>query len=565
MKRKHILISALMLSALSLISCDDFLDTSSKTNLNSETAYSNAESADMDLIGCYDGWQRTISDEGVGIYLTAELASEQAFGGLGLSDDKNNNAIDQFDISVAPSYNNLFDTDWTNYYKAIYRCNQLIQADATINWNGDTKTEGRIMGEARAIRAILYFDLARLFGDVPLLLVPTEENVPRTPVKEVYQAIFDDFKFAIANIPADAYPLENRNSNDGRITKYAAEALLARAYLYYTGYYGEEHPACSKAEATAAINDVVEKGGYELEKNYKDFWMPSSDITSESKTGSGDDIKYAWETSYAGKWYDGNGWRSGQKDLSKEIVLNLKFNTTHDYAGNSDGNTFSVYLGPRTTCANSVHIASGWGACSVTPYFVSQFKSDPRFSACVWKCDDATDFEPDLAGTYEYTGYYTRKYAPMCFSDGTRQEVGFKLGEKHQNITYYQDYTVMRYADVLLMQSELTGTADGLNKVRARVGLPEVSYSIENLRKERAIELAFEGVHFWDLMRYEKDGAYAARTITEAQNGAKVLNGGVDATTKFEVSNFTTKKGLMQIPNTQISRSGGVLTQNAGW
>ncbi len=88
--------------------------------------------------------------------------------------------------------------------------------------------------------------------------------------------------------------------------------LLARAYLYYTGYYGEEHPACSKAEATAAINDVVENGGYELEENYKDFWMPSSDITAESKTVTGDVTKYTWQTTYAGKWYDGKTWKSGQ-------------------------------------------------------------------------------------------------------------------------------------------------------------------------------------------------------------------------------------------------------------
>ena len=53
----------------------------------------------------------------------------------------------------------------------------------------------------------------------------------------------------------------------------------------------------------------------------------------------------------------------------------------------------------------------------------------------------------------------------MCFADGTRQEVGFKLGEQHQNVTYYQDYTIMRYADVLLMHSELNGNADGLNQV----------------------------------------------------------------------------------------------------
>lgn len=197
MKRKHILMSALLLSALSLTSCDDYLDTSSKTDMNTETAYSTPAAADMDLVGCYDGWQRTLSDQGVGMYLTAEFASEEAFGGLGLSDAKNNNVIDQFDLGIAPSYNDLYNTDWKNYYAAIFRCNQLIQADATINWNGDTKTQGRIMGEARALRAILYFDLVRLFGDVPLLLTPSEENIPRTPAKEVYQAIFDDLKYAL--------------------------------------------------------------------------------------------------------------------------------------------------------------------------------------------------------------------------------------------------------------------------------------------------------------------------------------------------------------------------------
>lgn len=82
---------------------------------------------------------------------------------------------------------------------------------------------------------------------------------------------------------------------------------------------------------------------------------------------------------------------------------------------------------------------------------------------------------------------------------------------------------------------------------------------------ERAIELAFEGVHYWDLMRYEKDGAYAARAIAAAQNGAKVMIGGNEATTSFSESNFTAKKGLMQIPSTQITLSGNKLVQNPGW
>ncbi len=559
MNKKYIIASVLAASTVAFTSCEDYLETSSKTTLNSEIAYSDLETAEMALIGCYDGWQRTISDEGVGMYLLAEFASEQAHGGLGYSDARNYNVIDQFDASVAPSYADIFNTDWTNYYQGIYRCNMLISQDENIDWDGDETARGRVLGEARAIRAILYFDLARMFGDVPLLTEPSSDNLPRSAASEVYAVIFDDLKYAAENIPEDAYPLSNINSNDGRITKYAAEAMMARAYLYYSGYYGEEPTNCTKAEATDAINDVVDNGGYELEANYCDLWMPAC-TTDASSDGT-----YAWSTTYAGKWYDGSSWQSGQGNLSKEFVLNLKMNTTSDYNGNSDGLVFSVYLGPRNNHATSVNIASGWGACPVTKYFVDKWSNDPRFSTCAWSCN-AASFDPDLADSYEYTGYYTRKYAPMCFSDGTRQEVGFNLGEAHQNLTYYQDYTVIRYADVLLMYSELNEEVSGLNQVRKRAGLSELSaYSTDRIREEREIEFAFEGIHFWDIMRYEKDGAYAADVIATAQNGATVTSGGNTTTTTFTSGNFTAKKGLMQIPSTQITLSNGVLEQNAGW
>lgn len=553
MKTRHIFLTGTMaLAAFAVTSCS--LDTESMTQQNDETAYRNLEAAELALVGCYDGWQRTISSEDIGIYMLAEFASDQAHAGLGLSDAKNNNAIDQFDLSVAPSYNNLFNNDWINYYAAIFRCNKIIVNENVTDW-GTEADKGRVLGQARALRAILYFDLARMFGDVPLLTGPSKENIARTPAAEVYKQIFEDLKYAAANIPANAFPLSARESNDGHITKYAAEALLARAYLYYTGYYGTENEACTKQEAVDALNDVIQNGGYELEPSYADLFMPA--CTKDASSGE----DYGWETTYKGKYYNG-GWKS---DISKEVILNLKFGSTSDYDGNADGNVFQVYLGPRNVCAASMCIASGWGACSVTKAFVDKYKNDPRFSTCAWSCDEA-GFKADVNDTYEYTGYYTRKYAPMCFADGTRQEVGFKLGVAHMNLTYYQDWTVMRYADVLLMHSELTGTADGLNRVHQRSCPGEtLSYSIENIRNERAIEFAFEGVHYWDLMRYEKDGAYAGRAIEEAQNGAVVMNGGLEATVKFDVSNFTAKKGLMQIPNTQITLSGGVLKQNAGW
>lgn len=94
----------------------------------------------------------------------------------------------------------------------------------------------------------------------------------------------------------------------------------------------------------------------ELEANYKNLWMPACTKDASSNR------EYAWSTTYAGKWYDGKTWKAGQGSLSKEIVLNMKFNSTRDYNGNGDGNTFSVYLGPRNRSAADICIASGWGA-----------------------------------------------------------------------------------------------------------------------------------------------------------------------------------------------------------
>src|SRR5690606_42110193 len=93
--------------------------------------------------------------------------------------------------------------------------------------------------------------LFRLFGRVPLLTSPTSENVPQVEAKETYQLIVEDLKIAADNIPADAYPKSNAANNDGRVTAHAAKALLARMYLFYTGYYGVDDLAVTKAEVLA--------------------------------------------------------------------------------------------------------------------------------------------------------------------------------------------------------------------------------------------------------------------------------------------------------------------------
>ena len=136
-------------------------------------------------------------------------------------------------------------------------------------------------------------------------------------------------------------------------------------------------------------------------------------------------------------------------------------------------------------------------------------------------------------------------------------------------------YTIMRYADVLLMAAELgsSNAQDYLNKVHSRAyatenadgsaKTPKLSVDVtkENIMEERRLEFAFEGVRYWDLLRQGVDVAAAAIVAS----GESVLNGGIEGTVSYSAQNIISKRGFQQIPQTQITLSNNVLKQNAGW
>ena len=99
-----------------------------------------------------------------------------------------------------------------------------------------------------------------VFGKYPLFTEPVNENRAQANPEEVYNLIFSDLKFAADNIPAGAYPKSAAASNDGHITKFAAEALLARVYLFYTGYYGKE----PQVEGVTSFGIAGREGFYSL-------------------------------------------------------------------------------------------------------------------------------------------------------------------------------------------------------------------------------------------------------------------------------------------------------------
>lgn len=576
MNKFKLYILGLGLASMGLASCTaGFLDVESKKESTTDNFYRTESDAWRALIGCYDGWQCTTSSAGCAFYYASEIMADECFAGVGITDARNYQVIDRFDASQSPSDMNILENEWKNYYAAIYRCNELLAHEDQISWTSED-TKGTYMGECRAIRALCYFDMVRMWGNIPLFTEPVNENRPQADPDEVYNVIFSDLLYAVNNIPASAYPKSAAASNDGHITKYAASALLARVYLFYTGYYGKEPQVegVTKASVLQGLEDfiaVAESEGYGLVEEFKNLW-PAASTSWTLNESTGD---YEQTSTYAG---DGN----------KEVVLAQKFNYTQDYNGNNDGNRWLVNMGLRNYLGHAPY-GRGWGGCTVNPKMWTVYGTgDERRDASIINLvsegiADESDFEASYKDQREYTGYTVKKYTPMSKwtkddASGTWSLVDevADLGEGDFQISQYQNFIVMRYADVLLMAAELgsPNAQEYLNEVRQRAytaedeegnltlstNYREVTATKDNIMNERMLEFAFEGQRYWDLLRQGVE--YAASQI--ATNTAVTSGGNPDNVT-IEASDIVEKQGLSQIPNNQITLSNGVLKQNTGW
>ncbi|SFU66625.1 SusD family protein [Pustulibacterium marinum] len=530
---KKITIYAAAVAMLSLGSCSkDYLDTEPMTELTSSNFYTTPSEAYDALVGCYDGMQIAEGASGTPFALASEILSDDCYGGVGNSDAYNYQAIDEFDPTRAPSYVDIYDDTWTKYYAAIFRCNTLLQNLDNIDWTGSEELRPIYESEARFIRAYMYFDLVRLFGNVPLLTEPSVENLPQAEPDEVYTVIAQDLLFAAENLEDVTYS----STTHGRITKWAAKSMLGRVYLYYTGYYGQSDLVglVSQSEALQHLEDVIDNSGHGLVSDFNTLWPAASPDT------------------YAG-------------EDNEEVVFSVKFTYTSDYDGNTDGNHWMVMFGMREF--SYYPYGNGWGVTVNSDLYDLYNDGDSRQEASVIALDEEEIPFTNIDKQREYTGYYNKKYAPMLAydEDGNLNSAAVILGGDDFMIGQFQDYFVIRYSDVLLMAAELgSGNAQSyFNMVRERAmgdSYTQIPVNTTNLMKERHKEFALEGVRYWDLLR--QGVSTAANTIATSTT---LLNGGVEVTKTISASKIQETEGLQQIPNTQITLSDGVLEQNNGW
>lgn len=547
MKKIYIyIITAICL--LVFYSCaDSFLDSNPKTGSTENNFYKDKKDAERALVGCYDGLQQ-IWSEGVSFPVMSEICSDNCHGGTGNADSYSYQAIEEFDPLRSPSEKDIFNANWKAYYNAVFRCNTLLAKLDGTDWKGDDVAKLNIECQARFLRAFFYFDMVRIWGNIPLLVEPSDENLPQADPDDVYELIATDLKYVIDNIVSEPYSAAWAEKNDGRVNKWAAEALLARVYLFYTGYYNKSDlvGVVNQTEVLQGLEDIISNGGYDLIPDFARLW-PASAAYQKEVEGAGSTMAYA-----------GKG--------NQETVFAVKYNYTSNYDGNTDGNHWLVMMGIRT---NELHYpyAKGWGGCTVSPGLVNTYSMmDERRTASIINIS-GEGITQDIKDQREYTGYTNKKYTPKSVynEDGELVDEAEDLGGENFMIGQFQDYVVIRYADVLLMAAEL-GSPNAQNyfdQVRQRAyksNFTSLAVTKDNILKERRLEFAFEGIRYWDVLRQGLNQA----ALTLAQT-TTVLNGGVSAQKIIRGENLLKTKGFQQIPGTQISQSKNVLKQNSGW
>lgn len=518
MKKIRIHIIALSVASLLSVSCTkEFLEVDPLDREVSATFYKTEAQAMEALVSVYDvlGHQDAPGTAWAPVVTVNDILSDDSYaGGQDFNDGMDEDELNTFRI---PSTNKMVHSLWLKNYKGVYRANLLMEKIEGVN--ASTEFKDRLVAEAKFLRAYFYFELVKYFENVPLLTRtlggPSEYQQPQAKPEDVYNQIALDLVEAIQVLP-ELIPA----SESGRASKWAAQALLARVYLFYNGVYGAELKAgdqtVDRTTVVGYLDELIAESGHDLLPDYKDNFKLAGEYGKES----------VFEISYGDTpaWWDWN------------------------YTIGGEGNLAAQMQGPRI--GNSSKWDRGWSFGIVSQKLVDDIKDDPRFDATVL---EETELDGSLEKGYQHTGYFSEKYSSDAEHWGAD-------GQFELNRT--ANWRVIRFSDVLLMAAELgsPNAQSYLDRVRSRVGLPSVAATEENILRERRYELSLEGLRYHDLLRKGLSIANAELT-TIGIRGPKY----VGEQQIFDVTFNQATKGFLPIPQSEIDLSGGKIVQNQGY
>lgn len=474
------------------------------------------------------------------------------------------------------------------------------------------------------MRGLYNLWLTQMYGDLPLItstVITPEMEEEASAENAIFPQILSDF--------VSAKSLMSTEKNSGHANKFVAEAFIARAYMFWAGFYKNvaelangsapaitlvEQEGCSagslsQADVIEGLKDIVANGGYKLCEDYRSLWQYSNSLLwDEAHDDKGHAYKFIADMKRE-NCFDQPGMGNGNtEELFQIQFMNAsKWAIGDTYYTNS--RQYSCYVscfwGLRCNGTNGQRSATypfnqGWGqgtpSCNIWDDWTAYEKTNAEATVaytgekgdirklgslidCVNELEKYT-FEKDDC---EESGYSVKKFNSVCL-DACANDLdtwwtkapGYVKSSLENSMQgdHFEDFYLMRYADVLLMLTELTGEAQYMNQVQKRAGVKETPYSLKAVQDERRWEFAFEGLRFNDMRRWTgcnpTADSYAPKAL-QAQEGKMITVKSVRNAQAMKhmtctwTERYIATNGFLSKPQAQITLMNGKLKQNPGW
>ena len=512
--KKILYISIISFTLYTLNSCKkSSLDLLPQAQVSNSTFWTSTNDARLALNGCY-AYLNTNNNTSTGYYYAYDDGgSDNAYAQYPWESNATSIAAGDIDATLDQGYNNR--------YSFIRRYNYFL--DNVDKTPMDANLKKRFIAEARVLRAFTYFELARIFGPVPLLknsyTDPATTAVSPTPQADVIAFVLSELQSAVTDLPASY--AGGVNNETGRITSGAAWAMMARVQLHFGKW----------ADAAASAQKVM-GAGYQLFRKSAITADDMKDDYTNLVSFANDDDKQKFYKGLAS--YEQQFWAANEQS-SKEIILASQNVSNSSYA---NGNGLRTLFPPSDL--------GGWSSITPTQELVNAYWdrngntfTPPNAATRATNYNNGTVNSAYLA---EFKNRDTRLYASILFPtspwNGFTSGYNFTWGKGGNNNskTGYnfrklvdpaytsadwdgaQDFPIIRYAEILLTYAEAKNEASGpdatiyaaLNDIRDRAGMPPIAQATINtqdklrevIHNERRIELAAEGQRLFDIRRW---------------------------------------------------------------
>lgn len=492
------------LLGLMMTSCgDDFLSVTSPTQEDASEYFSTKAHLEEAVVAAYDPMHWT--DWSMGNYepftLMADIMADDFWvGGADKNDNQNWHLMANYEATSLKVITSI----WIDGFSGIKRCNDVLgYLDNEIEGATDADIASW-KAQAYVLRAFYANWLWKFYGNVPYY----QENLtepyiaPQIPADELYGYMVKDLEDAIA---LDALPFKGNAATYGRITTAMAYMLYAEIVMYQRDT--ERYPT-----ALRYMKEIIDSPDYSLATDYAGIFEESGEWCSES----------IYEINYISE--------NASRDWGAPLL--------------AGGTVLPTLISPNNWPSGQDGHNTGWGFCPLRLETYEMFSADDARRAAT--CWDVRDFDDTYNKRYQDFGFFLQKYSARA--DGNAEQVA--SGE----LNYNNNWRIYRYSETLLNAAELIVNTGGnmadarryINDVRHRAGLQsEVEATIDNIINERRLEFVGEGKRYWDLIRTDK----AASVLVPDQYG-------------YRTNSWTANKKHLPIPQSEIDRAQGTLTQN---